>query len=346
MRILLIGVFTPPYEEENLHSLALLDLLNRNGHDCSAIDISERLSPGKEVVTIRNYVDYVLKLVRHGWRRDVVHFLTKGYTRPGLMKLMTAVLVGKLLGAKLVITLHSEMFSILGRLRSKITGEPLLLLCFFLASRVICEGRDTYEMIASKYRLKNKYILVPSVIEIPDDISQYELSILKPLQGKERVLLLVNVTYPSFLFEVFQELTTRHLGLEVGVAIALPENSSSQLLRERLAGLARGFSENMIFLDQGDRRLMSLVYARADQVMRPASCDGVMLFDNNAFMIRQAARQHRLVHFPFSLCLVKEGEASPWCASVAKEILIRKPARTPLLEINDFHKTISEIYFQ
>ncbi len=40
MKILLIGNFAPPYEEENLHNLSLFNRLTDDGHQCTVINIS------------------------------------------------------------------------------------------------------------------------------------------------------------------------------------------------------------------------------------------------------------------------------------------------------------------
>ena len=158
MRILLIGNFSLPYEEENLHNLTLLNHLNQEGHECRVINIAESLSEynessqgNKKIIKCKSYVDFIIKFIRCGYRSNVIHFLTKGYTRPGLMKLLTAVFIGKLLLKKVIITYHSEMFSIFGQLRSKIFGQQLLRLSFSMADKIICGDIHTYEVAADNF---------------------------------------------------------------------------------------------------------------------------------------------------------------------------------------------------
>src|SRR4030067_3373056 len=153
MRILLIGNFSVPYEEENLHNLTLLNQTMREGIDSLAINIGELpehhaigIPTEKKIINAKNYLDFIIKLIRYGIKSNVIHFLTKGYTRPGLMKLMTTVIIGNFMLKKIIITLHPDMFSVFGQLRSKMGGQQLLRLSFSMADRVICGDASMREV--------------------------------------------------------------------------------------------------------------------------------------------------------------------------------------------------------
>ena len=67
MRILLIGNFSVPYEEENLHNLTLLNQTMREGIDSLAINIGELpehhaigIPPNKKIINAKNYLDFII----------------------------------------------------------------------------------------------------------------------------------------------------------------------------------------------------------------------------------------------------------------------------------------------
>ena len=174
MRILYIGNFIPPYEEENLHNFTLLNRSTQEGHDCNVInidDIPQRQplisTDNKPIVIVKNYLDFIIKLLQLCLKCDVIHFLTKGYTRPGLMKMVTAAFIGKIFLKQFIITLHPEMFSIFGQLRSKMGGQQLLNLSFSIAHKIICGDQHTYDVASSHYRDKGKFILIPPFFSDP-----------------------------------------------------------------------------------------------------------------------------------------------------------------------------------
>ena len=79
MRILLIGNFSPPYEEESLHNITFLRKLEEDGHDCTVINIAERPATQKNFIDGKNYFIFLFTLLRACWNKDVLHFFTKGY---------------------------------------------------------------------------------------------------------------------------------------------------------------------------------------------------------------------------------------------------------------------------
>jgi hypothetical protein len=343
MRILLIGNFAPPYEEENLHNLSLLNKLKEEGNDCYVINISENPSKEERFINTKNYFDFVLKLIRYGWRKDVIHFLTKGYTRPGLMKLMTTIVFGKILFAKTIITLHSELFSIFGQLRSKLGGQQLLHLSFSLANKVICADKHTYEVASLHYKLKEKFAIIPSFIHIPEDIKENERFSLKKLQNKKKVIVFSNVRYPSLLFEILNHLLSNYLDPEIGIAISFSEIFSTKL-RHVIEDTGKKLADNMVFVESTDRRMLSFVYAKSDLVLRTLSCDGKPLFDNIALCIKRSVHSENYSYFPVSLSLIKEGDVSDSCAYIFNKLLLEKTESLYLPTPEDSYLRIKEIY--
>ena len=229
MKILLIGNFTPPYEEENLYNLSLLEKLEADGHKCSIINASSNPSKDKRFVDTKSYFDFTFKLLRMCRGKDVIHFLTKGYLRLGLLKLMTSILVGKLFRAKSFITIHSELFSIQGQMRSPVGGRQTLFTAFTFADRIICSDKDTYN-VAYMYMRKTNFELIPSFIHIPDQVRTQESPALKKLRSKRKIIIFSNVKYPSFLFEILKVMVSNYpLPSDVGLVISLSEKPSAKL---------------------------------------------------------------------------------------------------------------------
>lgn len=342
MRILLIGNFAPPYEDENLHNISLLRRLKEEGNDCRVINISENPSREKGFIDAKGFVDFVFKLIRHGWRRDVIHFLTKGYTRPGLMKLMTTAIIGRLFLAKIIFTFHSELFSIFGQLRSKMGGQQLLHLSFSLADKVICCDKHTYEVASIYHKSGDLFEVIPSFIYLPEELSEGERLSLKKLENREKIIVFSNVRYPSLLFEILNHMLSSHLDQKIGIAISFSEKFSSKL-QHAIEDSARDLSDSMIFIDHTDERLLSMVYARADLILRTLSCDGKRLFDDIALCAKRSVHSDNYVHFPLALYLVKEGDVSELCAYLFNNILMEKTEALPA-QAMDFYTRIKEIY--
>lgn len=348
MRILLIGNFAPPYEEENLHNLTLLNQLKQEGHECHVINIAElpqnqvsTTSDNHQVVYTKNYLDFIIKFIRHGYRCNVIHFLTKGYTRPGLMRLMTAIIFSKFVLKKTIITLHPEMFSIFGQLRSKMGGQQLLHLSFTMADKVICGDTHTYEVASTYYAVKDKFDIIPSFIHIPEDTEETRAT-LKKLENKKKVIVFSGVKYPSLIFDILNDLLTKYLDPDIGIAVSISEKKSQQL-QHILQETNNKFANSIVFIWPTDKSLLSMAYARADLVIRTLSCDCKSLFNNIALSIKKPARSGNYLHFPVSLLFIKEGETADLCAYTINKILMEKTEKLPPTE-EDFYKKIKDIY--
>lgn len=349
MRILLIGNFSLPYEEENLHNLTLLNHLNQEGYECHVINIAESQSEyneslleKKKIIKCKSYVDFIIKFIRYGYRSNVIHFLTKGYTRPGLMKLVTAVFIGKLLLKKIIITLHSEMFSIFGQLRSKMGGQQLLHLSFSMADKIICGDIHTYEVAATHYEIKDKFIVIPSFFQIPEDTDKVKTA-LRKLENQKKVIVFSGVKYPSLIFDVLNGLLTKYISSDIGIAISFSEKKSQQL-QHAIEEAGSMFVNNMVFIEHDDKQLLTTAYARANLVIRTLSCDGKPLFNDIAISVKEPMRSGNYLHFPISLILIKEGKVTNLCAYIFNKLLIERIEALPEPSREDFYAKIKEIY--
>ena len=343
MQILLIGNFAPPYEEESLHNFTLLSLLRQEGNDCCGINISENPSQEHGIIDAKGYVDFIFKLIRYGWKKDVIHILTKGYTRTAFFRFMTAILFGKVLRAKSIGTLHSEMFSVFVQSRSPMGGVQAIYVSFYAADKIICSDKHT-SLASTKYKTRDNFEVIPSVIQIPEDISEDKLLSLKKLENKEKIIVFSNIRYPSFLFDILNNFVAKYLNPEIAAAVFLSKVSSTEV-QNAIEEAGYKSAENLIFIDADDMQIVSMVYAKAAIILSALSCDGKPLFEENALIVRTAARLGNYLCFPSSMLLVREGEITDLCAYMFNNILMEGPGSAPLdLSIEDFHKRIKDIY--
>jgi hypothetical protein len=343
MKVLLIGNFAPPYEEESLHNLSLLRKLEEDGHTCSVINISETPPKEKNFIQTKSYIDFTVKLLRHCWKKDVVHFTTKGYLRMGLLKLMTSILIGKFFRAKPVVTIYSELFSIAGQQRSPVGGRQTVFTSFSHAYKIICADKDTYD-VATMYQRKPNLDLIPSFIYVPEDVFHNESSALKKLKEKEKVIVFANVQYPSFLFDILKELLTNYpFPSDTGIAISLSEKPTSKLQRV-IEETGKEIINNLIFIEPDDIRTTLIAYSKADIILRPLSCDGKTFFERFAISVKKTLHRKNDIYFPGGLLFVKEGLAAELCVCIINTMLCVEAGMSSETKVEDSYTRIKKIY--
>ena len=344
MRILLIGNFAPPYEEESLHNLHLLKRLQEEKHDCSVLNISKNPSQADSIVNIKNFIDFVFKVLRYGWKKDIIHILTKGYTRLGLMKVMISVVFSKIFFARSIITLHSELYSIFGQIRSKVGGEQAIYLSFALAHKIIFGDRDTHD-IAYAHKVKDNFALIPLFMDIPENISEHERTALKNLENKKKVILFLNVKYPSLIFDVLSKMLTLYPGPHIGIAVSFVDKFSTKL-EHVIEEAGQTLKDNIIFIDSNNYRLLSIAYAKANLILRTMSCDGETFFQDIALILRKPEHSAQCLYFPMSSLLLKEGDVSSLYARMVNNLLLEKTEEFLEPSKEDFYEKIKDIYFK
>jgi hypothetical protein len=325
MRILLIGNFAPPFEEENLQNISLYNKLLEDGHECSVINISGNPSSDRRFIDTDGSIDYFSKLITHGRKKEVIHFSTKGYLRVGLLKLMLSIFVAKVYGARSIITFHSELFSILGQMRSPFGGTQTLFTSFFLADRIMFADKDTLD-VAAMYKKKPNFELVPSFVYAPDKIINEESDISVRLKDKNKVIMFANPVHASFVSEILRELLTGlPLPPATGIVISLPEGSESSFRRET-EEIASSLKSNLVFIKPDDVESTLAALSRADMIVRPLSCDGQTFFESFTLSARTISRSGSFIYFPAGTVLVKEGSAAGLCAKIFNTMLSEEPA--------------------
>jgi hypothetical protein len=343
MRILLIGNFAPPYEEENLHNLSLLNRLENDGHQCTVLNTSENPSGNPKFMDTKSVPGFAFKLLRHCRKKDVVHFMTKGYLRVGLLKLMASIFIGKLYRLKTVVTFHSELFSILGQMRSPFGGTQTLHTSLFLVDRIIYNDRDTYE-VASMYRKKSNFELLPSFVHVPEKKEESPSKVQTKLQDKENVIMFTNVKYPSYVFNILMSLIHDNpFPPETGIVISFSEKPASKFHRI-IEESGRKLSDNIIFIEPDDLESTLLAFSKADMIIRPLSCDGETFFERFSASAAKTFRKNNSIYFPGGLVFVKEGRTADMCVKIISTMLSAEPAGIPEVNSIDPYVRIKQIY--
>ncbi len=345
MRILLIGNFAPPYEEESLHNLSFMNKLEADGHECTVINTSEHTAAEKRCIETRSYIHFSFTLLRACSNQDVVHFFTKGYLRLGLLKLMTSILVGTLYRARTFITIHSELFSIAGQMRSPVGGRQTLFTAFTVAGKIICADQDTYD-VAAMYMKKSNFELIPSFIHFPDDMNEKGSAILEQLESMKKVIVFSNVTFPSFTFDILNKFITDYpLPSDTAIVVAVtdkPASNIKHLLEEE--GQEKEISENLILIDADDLNSVMAAYSRADIVLRPLSCDGTTFFESFAISVKKTLRSGSYMYFPNGLLFVKEGDTTEMCACIINTLLCVDTGKLPEIKDRESYSRILNLY--
>ncbi len=343
MRILLIGNFAPPYEEESLQNISLFNKLHEDGHECSVINISENPSGDDRFIDTKSNIGYFFKLIRHSRKKDAIHFLTKGYLRVGLLKLMMSIFVGAFFRIKRIVTFNSELFSILGQMRSPFGGTQTLYTSFFLADKIIFADKDTYD-VATMYMKKSNFELIPSFIYIPDDITGSDSLISKKLKDKEKVVLFSNVRHPSFVFEILKEMISNYpIPSNTVIVIALSDKSSSKL-KPAIQETGKHIIDSLIFVEPDDISSTFTAYSRANIIIRPLSCDGRTFFESFTISARLTLHSGDYIYFPCGMVLIKEGKTEEECVHLIKSMLSVEPLHLSETEIGDPYKRLIEVY--
>ena len=343
MKILLIGNFAPPYDEENLHNISLLGKLKEDGHECTVINISKTPSRDSSFINASSNIGYFFTLLRHSLSKDVIHFLTKGYLRVGLLKLMLAIFAGTVLKTKKILTIHSEFFSVLGQMRSPFGGTQTLYTSFFLADKILFTDKDTYN-VAKMYRKKSNFELVPSFIYLPEDIERFDTTRTAKMNTMRNVVFFANIKHPSFLFDILSEVISKHsLFDETGIVIVLSDKPSLKL-QHALEDTSGPFKDRLVFIEYDDVHSALKIFSRAHIILKPMSCDGTTFFESFAMCAKKAVRSGRYIYFPGGLVFVKEGSAANLCADIFTVLINGQADSEWVSHMEDPYEKIIKIY--
>ena len=342
MRILLIGNFGPHYEEESLHNISFMKKLETDGHTCTVINTSEHPATDNNFIETKSFFNFLTALIKASMNQDVVHYFTKGYLRLGLLNLMIAIFVGTLFRARTFITIHSELFSIQGQMRSSLGGRQTLFAAFRMANKIICSDRDTYD-VATMYMQKSNFELVPSFIHFPDEKTDAGEVMLEKLKDMEKVIVFSNVLFPSFTFDILNKFLTDYpIPSDTAIVVAVTEKPTSQV--KKLLEEENKIGANLILIDADDLDSVMAAHSRADIILRPLSCEGSTYFEPFAISVKRTFRSGNYVYFPNGLLFVKEGDTSEMCACIINTLLCVETGQLPEIKDKDSYPRLVNLY--
>lgn len=343
MKILLIGNFGPHYEEESLHNISFMKKLEADGHECTVMNTSEHPATESNFIETKSFFGFLTTLIKACRKKDVVHFSTKGYLRLGLLELMIAIFVGNLFRARTFITIHSELFSIQGQMRSSLGGRQTLFASFRMANKVICSDKDTYD-VAAMYMQKSNFELVPSFIHFPDETTKAGAVMLEKLEAMEKVIVFSNVQFPSFTFEILNKFLTDYpIPTDTAIVVAVTEKPTSKV-KHLLEEEGNKTGANLILIDADDLNSVMAAHSRADIILRPLSCEGSTYFEPFAVSVKRTLRSGSYMYFPNGLLFVKEGDTSEMCACIINTLLCVDAGQLPEIKDKDSYQRILNLY--
>jgi hypothetical protein len=343
MRILLIGNFGPNYEEESLHNLSFMKKLETDGHTCTVINTSEHPATENNFIETKSFFNFLTTLIKACRNQDIVHFFTKGYLRLGLLNLMIAIFVGTLFRARTFITIHSELFSIQGQMRSSLGGRQTLFAAFRMATKIICADKDTYD-VATMYMQKSNFELIPSFIHFSDEITKVGEVMQKKLETMEKVILFSNVLFPSFTFDILNKFLTDYpIPSNTAIVVAVTERPTSKI-KHLLEEEGNKIGANLILIDADDFNSVMAAHSRADIIIRPLSCEGSTYFEPFAISIKKALRSGNYLYFPNGLLFIKEGDTSEMCTCIINTMLCVETGQLPEIKNKDSYARLLNLY--
>jgi hypothetical protein len=134
----------------------------------------------------------------------------------------------------------------------------------------------------------------------------------------------------------------KYFNPDMGMAVSFAEKLPAKL--QHVIEEAGRLSENIVFIEPDNARLLSLAYAKADLILRPMTCDGKPFFEDFALIARKPRHSQNYLYFPTSLLLIKEGHVSDLCTYIFNKLLMEKTKVESKSISENFNLKIKEIY--
>ncbi|NIO19543.1 MAG: hypothetical protein GTN76_02035, partial [Candidatus Aenigmarchaeota archaeon] len=226
--------------------------------------------------------------------------------------------------------------------RSPFGGQQTVNFAFSRAHRIIFTERDTLE-VASVYKKKDNFTLMPSFIILPELPDKEEQSPIHKLRNKEKVLVFTNLLFPSFLFKVLDNLLSRPFDPDIGIVVSIAEKLPAKI-QHVIEEACGQWLENLIFIESDNLEMLSEAYARADLIVKTLSCDGKPFFPNFSVSLKKPVRSGNVLYFPNSHVLFKGGETTRLTAEIVQHLLQEPSGTKGDSESEDVFERIKEIY--
>ena len=148
-KILEIGPYPPPRAGWALRIQFVRQRIEGMGHRCPVLNIGKnRKIPDSQYTTVRNALDYVMKVTWYSLRGYRIHMHTNGDVWPtGWALTLLAEVIGMLTAKRAVLTFHAGTHQVYFPRERSGKFIPVLYLMFALSKRIICNNAAVKEKI-------------------------------------------------------------------------------------------------------------------------------------------------------------------------------------------------------
>ena len=298
MNIVLVGEFSPPYDALTIYNLTLVEKHQAAGDQVAVVDMVQlQQAEGSHFITF-------LKQLFHAARSaEQIHYLTHGYDRTSIFYLFFALLIGRLWGCSLDLTLHAELFAFFGPLRSHHVGKPLLRFCFDAANVIYCGNEAVAETVVALGGDAAKCVVQPPRIPWPDE-SMLSPALADFLQTRSSVVTLFVSAGSRFLRSEAVSLVQRWYGRSLqnpGFVIILQDGCTFA----DIEGLPDADS---FVLPDGRLPEITYLLSRSSVVIRPLQSMGKLFVPDYAFMLERPRRVGDMFDTGLGLTIIRKGK--------------------------------------
>lgn len=298
MKIVLVGEFSPPYDALTIYNLTVVEKHLAAGDEAEIVDMGRLHQEGKS-----HFVAYLKRLLQAAYAAEQINYLTRGYDRTSIFYLFFALLIGQLYRCTVDITIHPELFTFFGPLRSHHVGKPLLRLCFYLANTVYCGNKKVAETVVDLGGVKTKCVVQPPRIPWPEepfllpDLASF-------LQARQSLVVLFVAAESSFLRSEAVPLVQRWYGrsLHNPGFVIIPDAGVDVA---KIDGL---LPEDMFVWRGGDLTEITFLLSRASVVVRPLQSMGELFVPDYAFMLERTQRVGDYFDTGLGLTIIRKGK--------------------------------------
>ena len=280
MNIVLVGEFSPPFDALTIYNLALVEKHRAAGDEVTVVDMAQL-----QEAEGSHFVAYLKRLFQASRSAEQIHYLTHGYDRTSIFYLFFALLIGRLSGCLLNLTLHAELFAFFGPLRSAHVGKPLLRFCFRAVNVIYCGNEVVAETVVALGGDDTKCVIQPPRIPWPHK-PELDPELSAFLESHTSTVVMFASPKCSFLCSEAVSMVRRWYGRSLrnpGFIIVSQEGEDASLVE----GIHP--DEGLVW-QGGNLEQVTYLLSRASVVIRPLESMGQLFVPDYAFMIERPRR--------------------------------------------------------
>lgn len=298
MNIVLVGEFSRPYDALTIYNLTLAERHRSAGDQVAIVDMAQLQQAAGS-----HFVAFLKQLFRLARPAEQIHFLTHGYDRTSIFYLFFALLIGKVWGCSLNLTLHAELFTFFGPLRSHHVGKPLLRFCFRAANVIYCGNEAVAETVVALGGAEAKCVVQPPRIPWPEN-PVLPAPLAAFMQSRSAIVTLFVSAESRFLRSEAVSLVERWYGrsLKNPGFVLIPQDGCTV---SEIDGLLE--ADSFVWQD-GSLAEITYLLSRSSVVIRPLQSMGQLFVPDYAFMLERPRRVGDTFDTGLGLTIIRKGK--------------------------------------